>query len=73
MEGVSACSPKALVPKLLPTSPVKVQCCPAAFVHEAVAVLPTLTQVTEAKAIDDIDVMWTGRNWKENMLYKTLM
>jgi hypothetical protein len=34
-----------------------VHCSPSAFVHDAVAVLPTLTQVTEAEAIDIIDVM----------------
>ena len=36
-----------LVPKLLPTVPVQEQVCPAAFVHRAVAVEPTVRQVTE--------------------------
>ncbi len=65
--------PAALVPKLLPTTPVKVQDCPAAFVHEAVAMLPTLTQVTEAQDVDVIvviDVMSMRRALKENMMRK---
>lgn len=39
-----------LVPKLLPTVPVHVQVFPAELVHVALAVAPTLTQVTDASA-----------------------
>lgn len=59
--------PAVLVPKLLPTSPVKVQNCLAAFVHDAVVVLPTLTQATEAEAMDVIDVMSRRRILRENI------
>lgn len=38
--------PEALNPKLLPTTPVHVQYSPAAFVQVAVAVEPTVRQVT---------------------------
>ena len=66
--GCSAYSPKSLVLKLLPTSPMKVRYFPAAFAQEAVAVLPTLTQVMEGQGIDVIDVMSTRRILKENMM-----
>lgn len=39
-----------LVPKLPPTVPVHVQVFPAELVHVALAVAPTLTQVTDASA-----------------------
>jgi hypothetical protein len=46
MGGYTAYSPPfaLFAPKLLPTTPLQRQDCPAAFVHDAVAVAPTLRQ-----------------------------
>jgi hypothetical protein len=62
MEDASTYSPLAVVPKLLPTTPVQVHSSPAFVCHIAVAVSPTLRQVTDAEASDVMDATTTKRD-----------
>lgn len=45
------------VPKFVPTTPVHVHDLLALFVHVAVAVAPTLRQVTDAKVLEPSETM----------------